>query len=49
MQALFLLNNEQDKSIACNSDNIEGTKEKKHPVLGGLQPWESCQNERRQP
>jgi hypothetical protein len=46
---LLLLDNEKGKDIACNSDNIEGTKEQKHPVLGGLQPWESYQGERRQP
>lgn len=48
MQALYLLDNEKDKGIAHNGDNVEDTKEQKHPVLGGLQPWEPCQGEGRQ-
>lgn len=48
MQALLLLDNEKDEGIAHNGDNVESAKEEKHPVLGGLQPWEPCQGERRQ-
>ena len=46
MQTLLLLDNEKDKGIAHNGDNVEGTKEQEHPVLGVLQPWEACQGER---
>lgn len=48
MQTLFLLDNEKDKGISHNGDSVEGTKEQKHIVLGGPQPWQPCQGKGRQ-
>ena len=45
MQAMLFLDNEKDKGIDHNGNNVEGTKEQEHPVLEGLQPWEPCQGE----